>query len=66
MFHCRATGGELERHPLECSDVGWFAEDALPWPLAGAGFWRPIAFGALRGDIADTYFDPPRPQPWRG
>lgn len=25
LFHCRATGGELQGHPLETSDVGWFA-----------------------------------------
>src|ERR687889_131713 len=50
MFHCRATGGELRRHPLECAAVGWFAEDNLPWPLAGHGFWVPLAFGALRGE----------------
>src|SRR5262249_23779345 len=30
VFHCRATGGALEAHPLECADVGWFAEGALP------------------------------------
>jgi ADP-ribose pyrophosphatase YjhB (NUDIX family) len=65
MFHCRATGGELARHPLETAAVGWFAEDNLPWPLAGAGFWRPMAFAAIRGEVHDTYFDPPRPQPWR-
>ena len=65
MFHCRATGGELQRHPLETSAVGWFAEDNLPWPLAGAGFWSPMAFGAIRGEHNDTWFDPPRAQPWR-
>src|SRR6478736_1314790 len=27
LFYCRATGGELKAHPLETSDVGWFAED---------------------------------------
>jgi ADP-ribose pyrophosphatase YjhB (NUDIX family) len=65
MFYCRATGGELARHPLETAAVGWFTEDNLPWPLAGAGFWRPMAFAAIRGEVHDTYFDPPRPQPWR-
>lgn len=65
MFHCKATGGKLERHPLECAAVGWFAEDNLPWPLAGGGFWAPIAFGALRGERNDVIFDPPRPRPWR-
>ncbi len=65
MFHCEAVGGKLERHPLECAAVGWFTEDNLPWPLAGAGFWAPIAFGALRGEHHDVHFDPPREQPWR-
>jgi ADP-ribose pyrophosphatase YjhB (NUDIX family) len=65
MFHCVALGGELRPHPLETSAVGWFGEDDLPWPLAGAGFWGPMAFGAIRGEHAETYFDPPRPQPWR-
>ncbi len=57
MFHCRAAGGSLAAHPLECADVGWFVEDCLALALAGAGFWRPMAFGALRGEEVDTYFD---------
>jgi ADP-ribose pyrophosphatase YjhB (NUDIX family) len=65
MFHCQATGGELRRHPLECAAVGWFSEDNLPWPLAGAGFWTDLAFSALRGDRVDVHFDPPRQRPWR-
>src|SRR5688572_21989202 len=24
VFYCRATGGQLRPHPLECADVGWF------------------------------------------
>ena len=65
MFHCRAVGGELVRHPLECAAVGWFAEENLPWPLAGAGFWSEMAFAAIKGDDGPTYFDPPRESPWR-
>jgi len=65
MFHCAATGGELRRHPLECAAVGWFSEDNLPWPLAGAGFWTPLAFAALRGEEVAVHFDPPRKRPWR-
>ena len=30
LFHCRAVGGELRAHPLECTDVGWFTESTLP------------------------------------
>ena len=65
LFQCRATGGELNAHPLETSDVGWFAQDALPSPTAGAEFWGPWAFAALRGEAMSTRFDLPRPQVWR-
>ena len=64
VFHCRAVGGSLERHPLECADVGWFAEDALPWPVAGYPRWGKHAFAAIRGDDVDVLFDPPREPPW--
>jgi ADP-ribose pyrophosphatase YjhB (NUDIX family) len=66
VFHCRAVGGELERHPLEVADVGWFAEDALPWPVAGYAGWGKHAFAAIRGEDVDVLFDPPRDAPWRG
>jgi ADP-ribose pyrophosphatase YjhB (NUDIX family) len=66
VFHCRAVGGTLERHPLETRDVGWFAEDCLPTPLAGAERWRPAAFAAIRGEAVDVLFDRPRQPPWRG
>lgn len=65
VFLCRATGGSLEAHPLECADVGWFARDELPAPLAGADRWGTLAFAAIDGEVAPTYFDPPRDQPWR-
>src|ERR1700730_17144288 len=65
VFHCRAVGGELQRHPLETSDVGWFAEDALPSPLAGAERWAPPAFAAIRGEPLDVVFGPPRHPTWR-
>ena len=65
LFHCRATGGDLRSHPLECADVGWFAEDDLPQPLAGAGLWSGLAFAAVRGEEVKPFFDPPRDQPWR-
>ena len=65
VFHCRATGGALRAHPLETADVGWFAEDRLPEPLAGADSWGPMAFAAIRGDRVEPHFDPPRRPPWR-
>jgi len=65
VFHCRAVGGELRAHPLETADVGWFAEDALPTPLAGADSWGPMAFDAIRGETFPAHFDAPRDPPWR-
>ena len=55
LFHCHATGGELRRHPLECADVGWFDEDDLPEPTAGASVvGRPMAFAAIDGEESTT------------
>jgi ADP-ribose pyrophosphatase YjhB (NUDIX family) len=65
VFHCRAIGGELKAHPLECADVGWFAEDAMPSPLAGVERWGVTAFAAIRGERVDVLFDAPRESPWR-
>lgn len=60
VFYCRATGGALKPHPLETLDVGWFAQDALPGPLAGVGEWVEQAFAAIRGEEHPTAFDQPR------
>lgn len=65
VFHCRATGGELKAHPLECADLGWFPEDGLPTPLVGAEHWAPPAFAAIRGEPVEVLFDMPRRPPWR-
>lgn len=65
VFHCQAVGGELEPHPLECADVGWFAEDELPSPLAGGDHWLDLAFRAVRGEHVDVVYDAPRQRPWR-
>jgi ADP-ribose pyrophosphatase YjhB (NUDIX family) len=66
VFHCRAIGGELKAHPLECRDVGFFAEDALPSPMVGQQLWAPHAFKVLRGEDEGMLFDAPRDPPWRG
>jgi ADP-ribose pyrophosphatase YjhB (NUDIX family) len=66
VFHCRPVGGELSAHPLECVEVGWFAEEELPLPLAGAERWGHHVFAALRGETVDVLFDPPRRPTWRG
>jgi ADP-ribose pyrophosphatase YjhB (NUDIX family) len=66
VFLCRATGGAVDPHPLECLDAGFFAESALPSPLAGGQSWTELAFAAIRGDLDDAQFDPPRQPVWRG
>ncbi len=66
VFQCRALGGHLRPHPLECLEVGWFSEDALPSPLAGAERWRSHAFKAIRGEPLDVLYDVARNPVWRG
>jgi ADP-ribose pyrophosphatase YjhB (NUDIX family) len=65
VFHCRAVGGSLTPHPLETDGVGWFAQDALPQPIAGAGLWSELAFAAIRGEPFDVHYDRPRNPTWR-
>jgi ADP-ribose pyrophosphatase YjhB (NUDIX family) len=65
VFHCRAVGGDLDAHPLETNDVGWFGEDALPEPLAGYSLWGEFAFAAIRGEHRDVFFDQPREPVWQ-
>jgi ADP-ribose pyrophosphatase YjhB (NUDIX family) len=66
VFHLRAVGGHLRPHPLEARAVGWFAEDALPTPLAGGARWQQMAFAAIRGETVEVAFDAPRDDIWRG
>ncbi|MGH9082283.1 MAG: NUDIX hydrolase N-terminal domain-containing protein [Acidimicrobiales bacterium] len=66
VFHCRAVGGKLEPHPLECSDVGWFARDRLPSPLVGFERWGGHVFAALDGEHRDVLYDRVRAPTWRG
>ncbi|TMM19314.1 MAG: NUDIX domain-containing protein [Actinobacteria bacterium] len=66
IFLCRVLGGELRPHPLECADVGWFSEDRLPQPLAGAQYWSSHVFAAIRGEPVEVLFDQPRQPTWRG
>ena len=65
VFQCRVVGGSLQPHPLECTDLGFFAQDALPEPLAGAERWVEHAFSAIRGEDIDVSFDRPRRPTWR-
>ncbi len=66
LFHCRAVGGELVAHPLECTDLGWFTESSLPTPLVGYERWGEPVFAALRGEVRDVYYDTMRRPVWRG
>jgi ADP-ribose pyrophosphatase YjhB (NUDIX family) len=66
VFQCRVVGGAVQAHPLECLDAGWFAEDAMPAPLAGGGQrWVEHAFRTIRGEVSEVVFDRPRQPPWR-
>jgi len=65
VFNCIAIGGSLEAHPLETSDVGWFARGGLPSPLAGYEQWGDLAFDAIAGTPHPVWFDEPRDPPWR-
>ena len=65
LFHCRATGGALEPHPLETADVGWFPNGGLPEATAGAGWWSSMAFDAISGVQAPATFDDVRSPIWR-
>jgi len=64
VFLCEAIGGELNAHPLETSDVGWFAEDELPPMTVGLPQWGRHAFAAIRGEPLEVLFDPPRAKPF--
>lgn len=66
LFACKLIGGELKPHPLECEDIGWFRQDALPQPmLRMRNFLTDIAFQAIRGEQTQAWFDPPRQPVWR-
>jgi ADP-ribose pyrophosphatase YjhB (NUDIX family) len=66
LFHCRAVGGELKAHPLECSDVGWFTRDTMPTPMVGVERWGDQVFAALAGEQRDVLYDSVRQPMWRG
>ena len=65
VFHCEAIGGELQGHPLETLDVGWFTEATLPADTAGFSWWGPQAMAAIRGEEPPVSFDAPRDDVWR-
>jgi ADP-ribose pyrophosphatase YjhB (NUDIX family) len=66
LFFCRATGGSLNLHPLECTDAGWFTRDNLPSPILGAERWAGPIFAAIDGEHRDVFYDDLRRPVWRG
>ena len=66
LFFCRATGGALKIHPLECTDAGWFTRDNLPATTLGAERWADPIFAAINNDVRDVYYDDLRRPVWRG
>ena len=66
LFYCRATGGELQLHPLEVTDAGWFARESLPTPTIGAERWAGPIFAAIDGERRDVFYDDLRQPIWRG
>jgi len=66
LFYCKAIGGELKAHPLECRDVGWFTPETLPSPLIGVELWGEHVFAAIRGEHRDVLYDRVRQPVWRG
>ncbi|HUX03559.1 MAG TPA: NUDIX hydrolase N-terminal domain-containing protein [Acidimicrobiales bacterium] len=66
LFFCRATGGSLNIHPLECTDAGWFSRDELPSPTLGAERWAEPIFAAIDGETRDVFYDDLRRPVWRG
>ena len=60
MFVCRAVAGEVHVADDESVDVGWFAPDALPEPLARSSHVRITRALAYREDpTCGTWFDRP-------
>ena len=66
LFLCRATGGELLAHPLEVTDLGWFARHTLPSPTLGAERWADHVFASYEGERRDVFYDDLRRPVWRG
>lgn len=65
VYLCKAVGGDLKVHELECTDAGFFSEEKLPSPLAGPKFWAAHAFASLKGESSEVLFDLPRSPVWR-
>jgi ADP-ribose pyrophosphatase YjhB (NUDIX family) len=66
LFFCRVVSGEMNIHPLECTDAGWFTRDNLPIGTIGAERWADPIFAAIAGEHRDVFYDDLRRPVWRG
>jgi ADP-ribose pyrophosphatase YjhB (NUDIX family) len=66
VFLCRAVGGTLKPHELECLDAGWFGRDELPADTLGSERWAPEIFAVIDGEPRDVFYDDIRRPVWRG
>jgi ADP-ribose pyrophosphatase YjhB (NUDIX family) len=66
VFLCRAVGGTLKPHELECLDAGWFGRDELPADTLGSERWAPEIFAVIDGKPRDVFYDDIRRPVWRG
>ena len=66
VFLCRAVGGVLKPHELECLDAGWFFRDELPADTLGSERWAPEIFAIIDGEERDVFYDDLRRPVWRG
>jgi ADP-ribose pyrophosphatase YjhB (NUDIX family) len=66
IFLCRAVGGELRPHELECLDAGWFSREELPADTLGQERWAPEIFAIINGEQRDVFYDDLRRPVWRG
>ncbi len=64
VFLCRAVGGQLTPHPLECADLGFFGPNNLPAKMTGNEWWLEHAFASINDETTPFLFDPPRNPPW--
>ena len=58
LFYCRPEGGELQPHPLEALEAGFFPLDQIPEPLHSANRqWITLAREFHFEGRVDAYFD---------
>ena len=66
VFHCRATGGALQRASARDRGRRVVQPRRHAVPVVGLDRWGPAAFAAIRGEPVEVQFDKPRAPVWRG